>query len=157
MRFLGILFVAIISFGAGVWYMGGFVMPEPMPIPDDPTPSLLPLAQATYENADINMIRVDAPLPGATVSSTFNVQGAARGGWYFEANFPYEVHDTDGDLLVQGPVTAGGEWMTPEFVPFSFVVSVPEYIGPATLILRNDNASGLPENDASVSIPVIIQ
>ncbi len=155
MRYITILLVAIVSFGAGVWYMGGFVLPEPTPIPQDETPE--PQPRAVYENADTNMIRVETPLPGATVSSTFSVQGSARGGWYFEANFPYEVLDANEIMIAQGPVTAGGEWMTPEFVPFSFVVSIPEYVGSATLVLRNDNPSGLPENDASVSIPIIIQ
>ena len=159
MKYLIILVVALVSFGAGVWYMGGFVMPEPTSIPEDitPQPEPKPQARATYENADADRIRVDTPLPGASVSSTFSVQGAARGGWYFEANFPYEVRDAEGVLLVQGPVTAGGEWMTPEFVPFAFVVSVPGYSGEATLILRNDNASGLPENDASISIPIVVR
>lgn len=157
MKYLVMLCIAIVSFGAGVWYMGGFVMPEPTPIPIDSMSEPKPLAQATYENADTNMIRVDTPLPGAVVSSTFSVQGSARGGWYFEANFPYEVRDEGGVLLDQGPVTAGGEWMTTEFVPFSFVVTVPNYSGLATLIIRNDNPSGLPENAASVSIPIVIQ
>ena len=158
MRFLGVVLVAIVSFGVGVWYMGGFVMPEPTPIPLDPiVEKPAPQSQVIYENADNNMIRITTPLPGATVSSTFSVQGAARGGWYFEANFPYEIHDEKGALLDQGPVTAGGEWMTTEFVPFSFVVSVPGYSGAATLILRNDNPSGLPENSASISIPIVVQ
>ncbi len=157
MRYLVVLVVAILSFGLGVWYMGGFVMPEPTPIPRDSIPEPEPEVRATYENATADTIRVDTPLPGAEVSSTFNVRGAARGGWYFEANFPYEVVDSAGKILAQGPVTASGEWMTPEFVPFAFVVTVPNYSGFATLILRNDNPSGLPENAASVSLPIVIQ
>lgn len=158
MRYLVVLLVAILSFGAGVWYMGGFVMPEPTPIPEEMNPESQPEpARVIYQNADVGRIRIDTPLPGATVSATFNVQGAARGGWYFEANFPYEVRDANGTLLTRGSVTAGGEWMTPEFVPFSFEVSVPGYTGAAMLILRNDNASGLPENDASISLPIIIR
>ena len=47
--------------------------------------------------------------------------------------------------------------MTPNFVPFSFQVTIPNYKGTATLILHNDNPSGLPENAASISIPVTIQ
>lgn len=157
MNYIALILVAILSFGAGVWYMGGFVMPEPTPIPTTPIQTPEPQPEAVYENASVEMIRVDTPLPGATVSASFRVQGAARGGWYFEANFPYEVLDVDGAIIAQGPVAAGGEWMTPEFVPFSFVVSVPEYVGAATLILRNDNPSGLPENAASISIPIVIQ
>ena len=69
-----------------------------------------------------------------------------------------DVLDKDGKILVQTFATAQGEWMTNDFVPFKGEVKVPEsYIGPATLILRKDNASGLPEHDASVSFPFVIE
>jgi hypothetical protein len=48
--------------------------------------------------------------------------------------------------------------MTEDFVKFVSEVKVPDtYIGPATVVLRNDNPSGLPENEKSVSIPIIIE
>ena len=163
MRLLFTLFVAAIAFTAGVWYMGGFdslsQSPEPASVatstPAEPvTPAS---AQAVYDNASPDRIQVTAPSPGATAGSTFAVTGQARGYWYFEASFPYEVQDANGVKIAGGPVQASSEWMTTEFVPFALQISVPNYKGKATLILRNDNPSGLPENAASVSIPIVIQ
>jgi len=170
MRILFTIFIAILAFAAGVWYMGGFenipqlpTTPNPnVPATDTqatttPTSTPTPAAQVTYKNASAARIQVTTPAPGATVPPTFTVSGKAVGGWYFEANFPYEVQDANGKKIAEGPVQAQGEWMTPEFVPFTFQVTVPNYKGKATLILHNDNASGLPENAASISIPITIQ
>lgn len=110
----------------------------------------------SYVNATADNIVVSAPLPGATVGSTFTVSGQARGTWYFEANFPIEVRDDNGIQLLISPVSADGEWMTEDFVPFSVTLTVPDYSGPATLVLHKDNPSGLPEHDASISFEVTI-
>jgi hypothetical protein len=171
MRILFTIFIAILAFAAGVWYMGGF---ESIPqIPSTPNPNItvtttpstntptttnqVPAAQVTYKNADATRIQVTTPTPGASVPSTFTVTGKAVGGWYFEANFPYEVWDANGTKIAEGPVQAQGEWMTPAFVPFTFQVTISGYKGKATLILHNDNPSGLPENAASLTIPITIQ
>jgi len=169
MRILFTIFVAIIAFAAGVWYTGGFDTFPQIPNINQPattppvtntsstnTPTSTP-PKATYINADANRIQVIFPLPGATVAPTFTVSGKAVGGWYFEASFPYEVQDAIGKKIAEGPVQAQGDWMTSAFVPFSLQIKVSGYKGKATLVLRNDNPSGLPENEASVSIPITIQ
>lgn len=170
MRILFTIFIAALAFAAGVWYTGGFGAFPQVPGINQPATSTTPTTTPTqnptttpttpaavYDNADTNRIQVTMPAPGATVPSTFTVSGKAVGGWYFEASFPYEMQDASGTKIAEGPVQAQGEWMTPAFVPFSFQVSIPNYKGKATLILRNDNPSGLPENAASVSIPITIQ
>lgn len=112
----------------------------------------------TYENATVDNIVVDLPFPGAVTGKEFKVIGKARGTWYFEASFPVEVLDKNGKSLWIGPAQAQGEWMTENFVPFEVTVKVPQsYIGPATLVLRKDNPSGLPEHDASISFPITIE
>lgn len=127
---------------------------EEVVVPPAPSASLTP----TYTNASANLIVIDAPAPGAVADSTVVVRGKARGTWYFEASFPVEIQGKDGKVLVQAPAQAQGEWMTEEFVPFEVTLSVPQgYSGPATLVLRKDNPSGLPEHDASVSIPLVIE
>jgi hypothetical protein len=169
MRILFTIFIAALAFAAGVWYTGGFEsLPQvpginqpatstPTTPPPAQNPTTTPAATVTYKNADATRIQVTTPAPGATVPSTFTVSGKAVGGWYFEANFPYEVQNANGVKIAEGPVQAQGEWMTPAFVPFSFQVSIPNYKGKATLVLHNDNPSGLPENAASISIPITIQ
>ncbi len=112
----------------------------------------------SYVNASGDIITVSTPPPGAVTGKEFLVQGKARGTWFFEASFPVEVLDRNGERLVVAIAQAEREWMTTEFVPFSVTVRVPEtYIGPATLVLRKDNPSGLPEHDASVSYPITIE
>lgn len=112
----------------------------------------------TYINATDNLIRVDTPTPGAVTGKEFGVIGKARGYWFFEASFPIELLDKDGKLLATGIATAQTDWMTTEFVPFKAEIKAPiDYIGPAILILHKDNPSGLPENDASISFPIIVE
>ncbi len=111
-----------------------------------------------YDRASEDLIKIENPFPGAVTGKEFSVIGQARGYWYFEASFPVQVLDKDGNVLFEGPAQAEGEWMTESFVPFKIDVKIPQsYIGPATLVLKNDNASGLPENDKSVSFKFTIE
>ncbi len=117
-----------------------------------------PSEETTYMNASANDIMVELPFPGAVTGKEFSVIGRARGMWFFEASFPIEVRDRNNALLAQGIATAGSDWMTEEFVPFRADLKVLEsYIGPATLILKKDNPSGMPEKDASISFPFTIE
>ncbi len=119
---------------------------------------LPPQSVALYENASSSDIVLELPFPGAVVGKTFSLVGKARGGWYFEASFPARVVAEGGQILWQGPVTALGEWMTSELVPFNTEVKVPEsYIGKATIILENDNPSGMPENQKTLSVPITVE
>jgi hypothetical protein len=103
-------------------------------------------------------IIVGLPHSGAVVGKEFSVMGKARGTWYFEASFLVQVLDKEGNVLFAAPAQAQGDWMTTEFVPFKADVKISaNYIGPATLVLKKDNPSGLPANDASVSLPITIE
>jgi len=114
--------------------------------------------QISYTNASADLIVPELPFPGAVVGKEFFVIGKARGNWYFEATFPVEVLDKDGKTIAWSFAQAQGEWMTEDFVPFKGEIKAPEsYIGPATLILHKDNASGLPEHDASISFPITVE
>jgi hypothetical protein len=104
---------------------------------------------------DTSPLVVDSPLPDEVVSSPLSVSGQAPGPWYFEASFPLRVEDANGLLLGQGVAQATAPWMTTDDVPFVGTVS---FSRPVTdtgrLVLVRDNPSGLPENDATVSIPL---
>jgi hypothetical protein len=102
-----------------------------------------------------NRIRVTAPVANAVITSPLAISGEARGTWYFEASFPVVLLDGEGNRITAVPATAQGDWMTEAFVPFSVSLT---FTTPATergtLVLKRDNPSGLPENDAEVRIPV---
>lgn len=106
-----------------------------------------------------DLIVVDSPRPNDTITGhKVTITGRARGTWYFEASFPIKItRDSDGATLVEAPAQAQGDWMTQDFVPFSITLDVgdePMLPLKATIVLHNDNPSGLPENDKSLSIPV---
>lgn len=115
-------------------------------------------SKITYTNSSSDMIVVDLPFPGAVTGKTFSVIGKARGNWFFEASFPIQVLDNKGKVIAQGIAQAESDWMTAEFVPFKATLQVPNsFIGTATLLIKKDNPSGLPEHDASISFPITIE
>lgn len=102
-----------------------------------------------------NLIRVTSPSSDAVVASPLNVEGQARGNWYFEASFPVKLLDANGKQLAIAPAQAQGEWMKEDFVPFKVTLTFPEpTTDSGTLILEKDNPSGLPQNADELRIPV---
>lgn len=102
-----------------------------------------------------DLIRVQEPSPNATISSPLTVSGEARGYWFFEATFPVTLLDGNGDVVTETFAQADGEWMTEDFVPFETVVLFDQpTTETGTLILHRNNASGLPEHDDQLRIPV---
>ncbi|PIS34476.1 MAG: hypothetical protein COT37_02315 [Parcubacteria group bacterium CG08_land_8_20_14_0_20_43_9] len=102
-------------------------------------------------------IVADWPQPNQIVHSPIVIEGEARGFWFFEASFPVKLLDDKGQEIARHYVQATGDWMTADFVPFRGEL---EYNVMATtsaiLVLQKDNPSGLPENDKSIEIPIII-
>ena len=108
-----------------------------------------------FETRATGQIRVSAPIPNAVVQSPLQVQGAARGSWYFEASFPVRLLDANGMVIAEEPATAQGDWMTDNFVPFDVELSfVTPTTDTGTLVFEKDNPSGLPQNAATLSVPV---
>jgi len=102
-----------------------------------------------------DLIVIETPRPGQTISNPVVIKGKARGNWYFEASFPARLVDANGQALGTMPIQANGEWMTTEFVPFTARMdfTIPS-TKTGTLILKKDNPSGLPENNDELRIPV---
>lgn len=123
------------------------IAPAPAPTPTPP-----PVSDVSA------LIVVDAPLANSTIESPLSIKGMARGTWYFEASFPLELLDANGNRLAMMPVQADGEWMTEDFVPFSATLTWATSTTPTgTLVFHRDNPSGLPEHDKELRIPVILQ
>lgn len=95
------------------------------------------------------------PFQNDLVVSPLAVEGSMPGNWYFESVAQVEILDATGKVLGRAPVQAQTEWMTTTPVNFKSTV---EFAYPSTatgtLVLRNDNPSGLPENSRSESYPI---
>jgi hypothetical protein len=141
--------------------LGWMVLEKRAVAPIAPHTTVAPTTSATSNEKTKPLsakVAVTFPQPGASVGKTFVVTGEAPGGWYFEASFPVQVRDKDGIVLASIPAQAQSDWMVDTLVPFkASIIITGSYKGDATLILLKDNPSGLPENDDSVEIPIIVK
>ncbi len=95
--------------------------------------------------------------PGQKVGGILPFQGVLQGGYFFEANILVNILNGDRNLLKAGNAEATADWMTAGPVSFAGSLDFRELPpGPAYIEIHNDNASGLPENDKSILIPVTI-
>ena len=113
-----------------------------------PTPSPTPIVHVLSP-------RVISPVPNELIASPLKVTGEVPGSWYFEASFPVKLLDGNGKELAAVPAQAKSDWMTMGMVPFEATLNFEFPTTPTgMLVLSKDNPSGLPENEASVSIPI---
>jgi hypothetical protein len=114
-------------------------------------------------DAKADLIQIENPAGMGVVTSPLSIKGKARGNWFFEGSAPVSLVDWDGKIIAEGVITAEGEWMTTEFVPFNgsleFTSPYKEgdeaFMKRGSLIFMKDNPSGLPENDDALEIPVL--
>lgn len=149
---IAILFIVIIAVAAFAWGPGKTLAPT---VFHTKTSSTTPAQTGPKPASLTDLITVDEPLPGSTVSSPVSISGKARGSWFFEASAPVEVKDSVGNIVGRGTIAAQGDWQTTEYVPFTAKLS---FTKPATktgtLILKNDNPSGDPARQKTLEIPV---
>ena len=108
--------------------------PPSAPAPDAPT------AAETAEDGGIgDLAVVDAPAPGARVTSPLTITGTAPGNWFFENQFPVRLLDAQGVTLAEGPATPRVSWTDPGDKQFdaALTFSVTQDT-PATLVLEED-------------------
>lgn len=105
----------------------------------------------------VDFIKVWNPQPNQAITNNFTIEGKAVGNWFFEASFPIKIV-VDGQTITTINAEAKGNWMTTDFVDFTATLFYPTSTETrkADLILEKDNPSGLPENDKSLRIPVVL-
>jgi len=100
-------------------------------------------------------IFVETPQPGETVSSPLTLKGKAMGNWFFEGVLPVSMEDSKGNLLSAAPARALSDWMTEDYVEFEATLTFDSADNQtATITIKNDNPSGLPENSKKFMVPV---
>lgn len=137
----------------------GWIVYDSNKLAPDTTRNIPPGTISTIPNIKNDLIVVDAPTPNTVINSPFVIHGKARGNWFFEASFPIELRDMQGNVLQVMIAQAKDNWMTTEFVPFNtnLIFAKPSAPMQAVLVFKKDNPSGLPENDDSVEVPVTLQ
>lgn len=102
-----------------------------------------------------DLIRVTHPAENEKITSPVKIKGEARGYWFFEGDAPMEIMNNSNMVLGRGAITAEGDWMTEEFVPFTATVDY-DATGAEEgyIVFRRSNASGKPEHDRSYRLKV---
>lgn len=97
-------------------------------------------------------------LPGGEVSDNIIIQGWIKNSYFFEGNILVNILDSNKKNIKQTHANSVTEWMTDGPVEFQGEVDF-SYLpkGNAYIEIHNDNASGLPENDKSILIPIVIK
>lgn len=112
---------------------------------------------------------VDAPITigslsvGELINSPLTLEGSAIGPWYFEATMPVEIWDWTGAVIATGFVTADGDWMTVDSVPFtgSVTFTSPYSLGDpvaqqaGSVVFKKANPSGEAAYDDELIIPIL--
>ncbi|WP_029035290.1 Gmad2 immunoglobulin-like domain-containing protein [Salinimicrobium terrae] len=101
-----------------------------------------------------DLIKVEKPQENATVSSPLEIKGEAKGYWFFEATAPIKLISESGKELAESYVEAQGEWMTENWVPFAGRLEFKTNEKRGYLIVSRANASGKPEHDRMLRVPV---
>ncbi|MGI9118178.1 MAG: Gmad2 immunoglobulin-like domain-containing protein [Minisyncoccia bacterium] len=120
---------------------------NPAPVVEKPT--------NISNQADLVSFSIDS---GSSVHGLTQYKGTISGGYFFEGNILVNILDANKNILKKSNAVAKTEWMTSGPVDFEGSIDftvLPK--GPAYIEIHNDNASGLPENDKSILIPVIIE
>lgn len=106
-----------------------------------------------------NLIIITSPIKDSQISSPLRLVGRARGNWFFEGSFPVILKDNYGNTIASGNVTAQGEWMTEDFVPFLGTLQFNNYIkgSKGVLVFKNDNPSDDRSLDKSIEVPIIFK
>lgn len=103
-------------------------------------------------------IYLDAPAKNDVVMSPLTIKGEVPGSWSYEADFPILLTDMNGELVARTSAKLLGNWMTEYYVPFEATLTFDEPQAETEsygmLVLQRSNASGAPERNDTVEIPV---
>lgn len=156
-----VVIILVVLVGAGVWFVSTMTHSPagPAPVTDVKAATSTNDVKVVSNKPLSSKVTVSSPGPGGTVDKAFTVTGKAPGPWFFEAQFPLQVRDSDDNVIGHGTATTSGDWQSDAIIPFSASVTIdePTYKGTARLILMRDNPSGLPENDDAIEFPIVIR
>ena len=104
-------------------------------------------------------IFLDYSFENEVVQSPLIIKGMAPGNWFFEASAPVVLTNWDGLIIGESYITAKGDWMTTEYVPFEGTLEFTntEYGDYGFLILKKDNPSGEAEFDDAIEFKVLFK
>jgi hypothetical protein len=103
----------------------------------------------------MDLIKVSKPRPNANIESPLDIEGQARGTWFFEGTFSIILKNSRGQIMALTQAQAQGNWMTEEFVNFTAKIEFSKTeTDTGNLYFYKDNPSGITEFDDELRVPV---
>jgi hypothetical protein len=94
----------------------------------------------------------------AVISGVTQASGLLKGGYFFEGNARGMLLDGNKQVQKTFSITATGDWMTTDAVPFDMTIDASGMLpGSGYIRIANDNPSGDSSKDKYVDIPVVFQ
>lgn len=125
-----------------------------IPESDNEPASQLSISYVNTNTSEVTNLNIEA---GDTINAPLTMTGEAIGSWFFEATAPVTVVDWNGLIIGEGYIEATAPWMTENLVPFTGIITFTANTtvsNAGAIILKNANASGLPQFDKYVEIPI---
>ena len=98
---------------------------------------------------------LDTLTADSQIASPVAISGQAQGTMYFEGSFPVSIEDANGNVLGNDAAKSQSDWMTEKMVPFKASVTFKNSsTKTGFIVLKNDNPSGLAENERLVKFPI---
>ena len=149
-----LIFVVIVAIALILYFIGNSKKAV-VPIIIDQTQEPIPKENLLGNKDDLISFSI---WPNTKVHGIVSYRGVIKNSYFFEANIGINILDMNKKVLKASNAVAKTDWMTT--LPVSFEGNIDFTglpTGPAYFEIHNDNASGLPEKDKSVLIPIIIQ
>ena len=101
------------------------------------------------------VVVVTQPASGSKVTSPLEVNGKAKGPWFFEGQLPVKLLDGNGKVLAIGAGIAQTDWMVQDYVVFKASLTfIKPTTAKGTLVIQKENPSGDPARDAEFKVQV---
>ena len=154
-KIITILIFVVIIFFVLIFYFIGSSKKAVAPVNIvDQTQELIPKENILGNKDDLISFSI---WPNTKVHGIVSYRGVIKGGYFFEGNIQINILDVNKKVLKTSNAVAKTDWMTVLPVSFEGNIDFTGILnGPAYFEIHNDNASGLPEHDKSVLIPIII-
>lgn len=154
-----LLIICLIVAAGVVWWSFQTKDSAAPSVPENQSPAQADDNNEPSESAQNQEIQLNSLKAYDEITSPLTITGQVRGTWFFEASFPIEIHDKNGNVIATSIAEAQSDWMTEDFVPFKTVFSfaLPTSTEPGEIVFKKDNPSGLPEFDKEWRLPIILK
>lgn len=127
--------------------------------PDDKIPSsskITPIPSLTPKPT-LSPVIILSPDISKPLKSPQKIVGLVDKSWVFEGSFPLELFDSQYRSLFRGNAAAPN-WLDDDskYTNFSATLKFITKKESGFLMIKNDNSSGMPQNDKSITIPVFL-